>query len=187
MEGMGYDIAIFQSREAAQFYICIVCKKVVENPMFVGDCEHFVCGGDCLNGIQQCPHNGCNENFRSRKPNPGFLRLYNALPVRCGHCNEWNGVLGELSTHHNSCARFPVPCENQGCQQKRNREDMNRLHSHLCKQKIDLCPHCRVTVATSSLNEHLKRCERDAVLCNHLGCNGRVTPNGLAAHQKYEV
>eukprot|EP01112_Ceratiomyxa_fruticulosa_P008054 TRINITY_DN208_c0_g1_i1.p1 TRINITY_DN208_c0_g1~~TRINITY_DN208_c0_g1_i1.p1 ORF type:complete len:453 (-),score=32.96 TRINITY_DN208_c0_g1_i1:124-1482(-) len=188
---MGYDLAMFQSREAASVYVCVVCNGVVDNPMFVGDCEHFVCEENCLNRIhlncERCPYKGCNENFRSRKANPGFLRLYNALRVNCVHCKEWSGCLSELATHYsNTCVMFPVRCENEGCEQTRNRDDMDQLHSHLCGQRVDPCQYCGVNVSRAALKDHFKCCESYPVLCNHLGCDFIVRRNELAAHQQSE-
>eukprot|EP01112_Ceratiomyxa_fruticulosa_P000133 TRINITY_DN10151_c0_g1_i1.p1 TRINITY_DN10151_c0_g1~~TRINITY_DN10151_c0_g1_i1.p1 ORF type:complete len:199 (-),score=12.74 TRINITY_DN10151_c0_g1_i1:331-927(-) len=168
---MGYSIDLFSNKGAAESFICTLCLDVASNPMFVGDCEHFMCN-DCVKGIDQCPFN-CNTPFHPRNPNPGFLRPYNALKLSCNLCGLWEGSLGDLSTHHNKeCLLFTISCphRHRGCQIKQPRNNMNEIHSQICSQRVLPCPHCESQFTHNNLkNDHLKSCEMYPVKCRNHG------------------
>eukprot|EP01112_Ceratiomyxa_fruticulosa_P016815 TRINITY_DN5131_c0_g4_i1.p1 TRINITY_DN5131_c0_g4~~TRINITY_DN5131_c0_g4_i1.p1 ORF type:complete len:512 (-),score=54.18 TRINITY_DN5131_c0_g4_i1:150-1685(-) len=184
---MGYSIDLFQSKEAAESYICTVCLDVVENPMFLGKCEHCLCN-ECLNGItnKRCPMK-CKVHFQPKVPGPAFLRPYNALKLACELCSVWKGSLGDLTTHHkNECPMFPIQCSNQGCQQVRVRNKMNTIHSQLCSQRILPCLYCGDKFTFEKMRYHFVECEEYPLPCENKECTAVLPKKQLPSHKSLE-
>eukprot|EP01112_Ceratiomyxa_fruticulosa_P016813 TRINITY_DN5131_c0_g1_i2.p1 TRINITY_DN5131_c0_g1~~TRINITY_DN5131_c0_g1_i2.p1 ORF type:complete len:594 (+),score=84.30 TRINITY_DN5131_c0_g1_i2:193-1974(+) len=184
---MGYSIDLFQSKEAAESYICTVCLDVVENPMFLGKCEHCLCN-ECLKGItnKRCPMK-CKVHFQPKVPGPAFLRPYNALKLACELCSVWKGSLGDLTTHHkNECPMFPIQCSNQGCQQVRVRNKMNTIHSQLCSQRILPCLYCGDKFTFEKMRYHFVECEEYPLPCENKECTAVLPKKQLPSHKSLE-
>eukprot|EP01112_Ceratiomyxa_fruticulosa_P022650 TRINITY_DN8371_c0_g1_i2.p1 TRINITY_DN8371_c0_g1~~TRINITY_DN8371_c0_g1_i2.p1 ORF type:complete len:575 (-),score=75.04 TRINITY_DN8371_c0_g1_i2:62-1786(-) len=179
---MGFSIDLFENKGAASSYICPVCLDVVENPMFPGKCDHFLCE-DCMEGINRCPMK-CKAPLKPRNPTPAFLKPYNALRMTCDICGVWKGSLGELSTHYDGGCALPIQCSNKGCEEVRAPDDMD-LHLQLCSQRILPCPHCKKDFTYEKLKEHFAEygeCEEYPFPCDNDGCDQIIPSKHTSTH-----
>jgi len=105
-----------------------------------------------------CDNKGCPEKlFRSN--------LNSHLPdceyrmIKCEYC-LLDIAFKELSSHHENCPKFIIPCE-QNCKENIIREDMENHKKNFCmKTKID-CPFkrfgCNEEIKKESIEDHLKK------------------------------
>lgn len=165
---MGLDVERFEG-EVLEDLICLLCKKVMENPSSSATCEHVFCA-ECLRKAvgrkMNCPNcstplaeqDGGEEEAEKRTAEEVLAEKLGKLSIHCSHrtsgCNEVVNWM-DLARHTDSeCEYRPATCNNEGCTFQ--------------------CPR-------NSLEEHMERCDYRLVECKV--CAARMPRKDMAAHQ----
>lgn len=154
---MGYDKDHFVSSPDEDL-VCPICHDIVEESVNFGVCQrtHIFCR-DCADvwstksrftSGSTCP--SCRATVRQTYPDWSTRNAVESLKVTCLNvyynkdqngfiddveiCN-WTGMCGDLRKHQDECLLQSVVCNNNGCQYKCTRINMD-AHLRVCKRHI---------------------------------------------------
>lgn len=110
---MGFDQTRFESKITDEF-LCPICLDVLNNPVYLPNCEHVYCM-ECIqnwmtkNKTQTCPMDRIQlDPDKFQQPLRSFCNLLNRLKIRCqfNSCNEYI-YLSDLKQHEQYCFHNP--------------------------------------------------------------------------------
>ena len=166
---MGLDVDRIEG-EVEEDLICLLCKKVMEDPSPSACCGHHFCG-ECLQNASRkkmdCPD--CRQTVRASSPDPAkvmeavLAERLAKLSVRCTHqaagCKA-AVPLSELSRHADSECEFRLaPCENAGCDVRCPRNSLQE-HMDTCDHRLVECKVCKARLPRKDMPAHqaVRRC-----------------------------
>ena len=189
MHPEGFDPELFVSVPQDDF-ICAICTHVFKDPVQCKN-EHVFCE-DCLNRCLTdkpvCPVCQCALIPESVQPISRFMKTeMSKLRMRCpsaqlsalGDC-AWEGCLGELQQHRNTCPLEPVPCLFGGavCKERPRRAHLQR---HMAESTVE---HAEAIQTLVHAKEDLEA-EVQALRQNVAGVRGPSGPGVPGAHQTW--
>lgn len=171
----GYDEE-FVSAHLDDRYKCPICHHILRNAVQT-NCGHRFCQ-ICFNlsvvtlsspmEPKKCPMD--NTELIDVYGDTAFNREVLSLIVYCRGKHqgcEWAGELRNLQRHLDVCNIYPIPCRNEGCDDRYVRAE---LDSHLtsCPYRPLDCPFCNVTISARDLSKHIVlACVKFEILCSH--------------------
>lgn len=161
---------------------CQVCRYILDGPMLLGCCGHYLCAR-CLESIQQsrisggrsCPF--CKALSFTTLLNKGLLREVNELRVYCpNHAAGclWEGKLNQVAGHvaskagsEGECLYHHVKCKFPECSSCLLRKDLHNHESEVCTFRPYTCKYCLDFTANYSQvsSQHFPVCPDYPVTC----------------------
>ena len=171
-------------------YFCPVTFELLRDPKQTECCGHHI-SGVVVARIQRegkpCPL--CKEPNFTVISDKYFNRKANELKVRCPHKQngcKWEGQLGDLDQHSNSCPKRPWQC--QHCEFRGTYDIGTTNHLPNCTKYPEPCPNqCDIgTVPHCDMEKHLTECPLQLVECEfaHAGCQERIPQWELSRHME---
>ena len=171
-------------------YFCPVTSELLRDPKQTECCGHHI-SGVVVARVQRegksCPL--CNDPNFTVISDKYFKRKANELKVRCPHKRngcKWEGQLGDLDHHSNSCSKRPWQC--QHCDFRGTYEIGTTDHLPNCTKYPEPCPNqCDIgTVPHCDMEKHLTECPLQLVECEfaQAGCQERIPRQDMSRHME---
>ena len=176
--------------DVPQEFFCPVTFELLRDPQLTTCCGHLL-SRRVVTKLQQegkpCPI--CKDPGFPSVPNKHFKRKVEELKVRCSYerngC-KWEGELGNLDHHSNSCPKRPWQC--QHCDFRGTYDIGITDHLPNCTKYPEPCPNrCDIgTVPRCDMEKHLNECPLQLVKCEfaQAGCQERIPRQDMPRHME---
>ena len=128
---------------------CAICLCVLREPVQCEMNEHYFCTSCTKRHLlsnANCPC--CLDDLSLetlKKPSRYVTNHLGSLVIQCDYesrgCHEFV-KLEDLAGHLRECGYVPVPCQNDGCCEVVNKQDIFRHENELCERRRTDCHNC---------------------------------------------